>query len=218
MPSSATTKKNEHRRRRSPEARPQQILDAALEIFGEQGLAAARLDDIANRAGIAKGTIYLYFPTKEELFKAVVRREVVTRIEAAERFQRDHAELPSDQLLRRFLANYWNSIQQKTSTAMFRIVMSEIQKFPDLSEFYGREVIARAWSVVASMIQRGIDRGDFRPVDANLVTRVCVASFLMHAIWMSPDSPTHPMLKHLKRDELRDSLIDFFLSSLAPRA
>ncbi|MBI2796504.1 MAG: TetR/AcrR family transcriptional regulator [Gemmatimonadetes bacterium] len=218
MPASHTAPRVEHRRRRSPEERPQQILDAALEIFGEQGLAAARLDDIARRAGIAKGTIYLYFPTKEELFKAVVRREVVTRIEGAEQFQRDNAALPTADLLRRFLANYWNSIHQKTSTSMFRIVISELQKFPDVAEFYGREVVARAWSVVAAMIQRGIDRGEFRPVDANLVTRVFVASFLMHGIWIRPDSPTYPLLKHLKPDDLRDSLIDFLLSSLAPRA
>ena len=204
------------KRRRNPEQRPEQILDAALEIFGERGLAAARLDDIAHRADIAKGTIYLYFPTKEELFKAVVRREVVARIEDAERFQRDNADAPAAALLREFLANYWTSVRAKTSTAMFRIVISELHKFPDVSAFYGKEVIARAWSVVTAMIQRGIDRGEFRPVDPELVTRVFVASFLMHSVWMQPSSPGHAIIAKHSPDDLRDALLDFFLSSLAP--
>ena len=205
------------RRRRAPEERPGQILDAALDVFGAHGLAAARLDDIARRAGIAKGTIYLYFPTKEELFKAVVRREVVSRIEGAERFQREHADVPAPELLRSFLAGYWGNMRQASSTAMIRIVIAEVQKFPDVAEFYGREVISRAWSVIGRMIQRGIDRGEFRKVDASTVTRVFVAAFLMHAIWLRPDSPTYPMLKRLKPDDVRDQLLDFFLSSLEPR-
>ena len=218
MITSTTSKKRVIRRRRAPEERPEQILSAALEIFGEQGLAAARLDDIAQRAGIGKGTIYLYFATKEELFKAVVRREVITRIEDAERFQRDNADAPAAALLHEFLAKYWTSVRLKTSNAMFRIVMTELQKFPDLNAFYGKEVIARAWSVIAAMIQRGIDRAEFRPVDPHLVTRVFVASFLMHSVWMQPTSPSYPLLAHLAADDIRDALLDFFLSSLAPVA
>src|SRR6478752_3886523 len=84
-PSSPTKPNQEPRWRRLPEDRPRQILTAALEVFGERGLAAARLEDIAKRAGLSKGTIYLYFPNKEELFREVIRHTIIAQIERAER-------------------------------------------------------------------------------------------------------------------------------------
>src|SRR5437867_1171916 len=96
----------EPRWRRMPEERPRQILSAALAVFGERGLAAARLEDIAKRAGLSKGTIYLYFPNKEELFREVIRQTVVSRIEAGERQASEGADSAAA-ALERFVRDYW---------------------------------------------------------------------------------------------------------------
>ncbi len=202
------------RRRRHPEVRPQQILDAAHEIFGERGLAAARLDDIAKRAGVAKGTIYLYFATKEELFKAVVMREVVSGIESAEQAKRDWGQRSAEAFLRDFLGNYWSRTQSTGSRRMVRIVISELPKFPDLARFYGTEVIERAWKLVGEIIQIGIDRGEFTPVDARLVTRVVTGTFLMHAAWSDPASPAFHLVADVAPADMRDDLIEFFIRAL----
>ena len=203
------------RRRRDPDARPDQILDAALDLFGEAGFAAARLDDIARRAGLAKGTIYLYFPTKEDLFKAVVRREIVSRIEDAERNRTVAADVPARAYLRTFLENYWASTQAPTSLRMLRMVMGELHKHPDLARFYGKEVIERAWTLVASIVRQGIDRGEFRPIDPMLAARCITAAFLMHRAWSEPSSPGHHLVAHLEPAQLRDGVVDFFLNALA---
>src|SRR3954466_576520 len=107
---SAIPNTTEPRWRRLPEERPRQILAAALEVFGEHGLAAARLDDIARRAGLSKGTIYLYFPNKEELFREVIRQTVVAKIEANER-ELAAADRPATDVLREFMHNYWAFIR-----------------------------------------------------------------------------------------------------------
>ena len=203
------------RKRRDPDARPHQILDAALEVFGEQGFAAARTDDIAHKAGVAKGTVFLYFPTKDDLFKAVVRREIVARIEDAERLRADVGDVPAADFLRTFLDKYWSSTQAQSSLRMLRIVMGELHKHPDLARFYGTEVIERAWTLVASIVQRGIDRGEFRPIDPMLAARCITSAFLMHRVWSEPSSPGHHLVAHLAPDHLRTSLVDFYVSSLA---
>ena len=99
-------------RRRAPDARPQQILDASLAEFGEQGLAGARLDDIARRAGIAKGTIYLYFPNKEELFRDVVRQTIVARLEELGREFGQAGGGSATEQLRAYLRAWWASLKQ----------------------------------------------------------------------------------------------------------
>src|SRR5437763_9090071 len=100
----------EPRWRRLPDERPQQILTAALEVFGERGLAAARLDDIAKRAGVSKGTIYLYFSNKEELFREMIRDVVVGRLEAAERAVSESTSTATETLTD-FMRSYWARIR-----------------------------------------------------------------------------------------------------------
>src|SRR5881227_3256180 len=132
----------EPRWRRLPEERPQQIIDAALAIFGERGLAAARLEDIAKRAGLSKGTIYLYFPNKEELFREVIRNSVIAFIERAE----ERLEELGDplQALDAWMEGYWAWLRSPVFPAMHRLVNSEVHSFPDLAAFYAKEVIERA--------------------------------------------------------------------------
>src|SRR3569832_333654 len=125
----------EPRWRRLPEERPRQILAAALEVFGERGLGAARLEDIAKRAGLSKGTIYLYFPNKEELFREMVRQLVVAQLEGAEReFQ--SATVSATEALTQFMRRYWGFIRSRQFAPLFRLIHAEIRNFPDLARFY----------------------------------------------------------------------------------
>src|SRR5512132_1997897 len=141
--------------RRLPEERPRQILHAALEVFDERGLAGARLDDIARRAGVSKGTIYLYFPNKEELFREVVRAIVVDRLrDAASKAGEGN---PVDEL-KRYLRAHWDFVRSPEFQTIFKLVTGELHNFPELAEFYGREVVMPANQFMAGMIKRGIER------------------------------------------------------------
>src|SRR5690242_9529030 len=150
----------EPRWRRLPEERPQQIIDAALVEFGEHGLAAARLEDIAKRAGLSKGTIYLYFPNKEALFREMVRHTVVTQIEEGER-RYSEASGTATEALTDFMREYWKFIRSSQFAPLFRLIHAEIHNFPDLAQFYADEVVTRKNRLIASILTRGIDAGEF---------------------------------------------------------
>src|SRR3954447_1280741 len=143
---------SEPRWRRLPEERPKQILDAALAVFAERGLAAARLDDIAKRAGLSKGTIYLYFPNKEELFREVVRSTLVARIEEAEReMSRRSAETAVEQLSD-YIDGWWKYLRSPTYSTLYRLIIGELPRFPALAQFYADEVVRRAHTLVGGII------------------------------------------------------------------
>src|SRR5450631_1043869 len=120
--------------RRLPEKRPQQILDAALSVFAEHGIDAAKLEEIAARAGVSKGTIYLYFPSKEELFREVVRQKVGPAIANADRLV--SAEGTAEEQLRTYLAHQWECLGREDSEGWIRLVVFELHKYPDLADFH----------------------------------------------------------------------------------
>src|SRR3954469_9401923 len=172
----------EPRWRRLPEERPRQILNAALAVFGERGLAAARLEDIAKHAGLSKGTIYLYFPNKEELFREMVRTTVISALE--EREQRlTSATDSATEVLTAFMRDYWKFIRSEQFAPIFRLVHAEIHNFPDLAQFYATEVVARSHRLVQTLIARGIATGEFRDVDPVVAARMLASTFVMHGVW-----------------------------------
>jgi AcrR family transcriptional regulator len=171
----------EPRFERRKEARPGEILDAALDLFVERGFAAARLDDVAQRAGVSKGTVYLYFDSKEELFKAVIRSGIVRAIEAAEE-QVDRFEGESADLLRTLVAGWWTAIGSTRHSGIPKLMISEAQNFPELARFYNAEVIQRGSGLFARAVQRGIDRGEFRPVNVDYTVRALVSPLIMRSI------------------------------------
>ena len=210
---------SENRRRRNPEERPQQILAAALEEFGESGLAGARLEDIAQRAGVAKGTIYLYFPTKEALFREVIRTTVVVRIENAERELEAvdrAAHAPSaETTLREFMRAWWDTLRSTRYERMHRLVVGELHRFPDLVRFYSDEVVLRGRRLVAALIQRGIDRGEFRQMDAAVAARLTTSSIMTHAASICPTGVMND-LHGLPHEVVFDQVMDFILHALRP--
>src|SRR5262249_50535112 len=157
--------------------RPTEILSAALASFAERGFAATRLDDVATRAGVTKGTLYLYFDSKEELFKAVVRQELVPNIERAEAMVANSAA-PGAVLLGRLIRLFSGVIQSPLS-AIPKLVLTEAGNFPDLARFYADEVVDRGKGLLRSVIERGIRTGEFRPVDTESAVLCIIAPLLL---------------------------------------
>ena len=196
--------------RRCPEDRPEQIIKAALEVFGECGLANARLQDIAERAGVSKGTIYLYFPNKEELFREVVRQTAVAAIESGERTVTQGT--PTDQLFAA-MRGYWAFVRSPIFNTLHRLVLGELHQFPDLARFYADEVVARGLKLLGGIIRRGVETGEFREVDPAIAARMLVAMTVMNAIWRDERTGV-PLLCHKTDDEVFRELARFYLESL----
>jgi AcrR family transcriptional regulator len=151
-------------RQRRKEERPHELLDAALELFVEKGFAATRSEEVAARAGVSKGTLYLYFPSKEELLKAVIRDQLSSQIAAgAARAQGFGGS--AGELLLEVLTEWWSSVYDSNASGVFKLVITEVRNFPDIAEFYVREVIEPGKQVIGSIVQQGIESGEFRPVD-----------------------------------------------------
>jgi AcrR family transcriptional regulator len=167
--------------RRRKEARPAEILDAALACFAERGFAATRLDDVAARAGVTKGTLYLYFRNKEELFKAVVRQEVVPNIARAEA-QLAQADEPSTALLERVLSE-WAERAATPLSAIAKLILTEAGNFPVLARFYLDEVIHRGEAMYRALLKRGMARGEFRAIDPDYTVFCIVAPILLAMLW-----------------------------------
>lgn len=212
-----TPHERETRRRRDPEARPQQILEAAFVEFGQSGLAGARLDDIARRAGVAKGTIYLYFPNKEALFREMVQAATIAALEAAEeRLAASERETATAQL--RFVAaGWWSFLRTERFQVVQRLVMAELPQFPDLMRFYADEVVARGRRLVATIISRGVELGEFRAIDPEVGARMLSALAMTHSLWCGRRQ-FFPALLRRTDDQVLDELIDFFLHALRPEA
>ncbi len=167
---------------RRPEARPDEILDAALEVFGEQGFARARLEDVAQRAGVSKGTVYLYFDSKETLFREMVRAKGVAAIREAQAFVEGFTG-SNRELLVAFLTRMYEVIRAQNLSRISRLVQSELGGFPELAHFYTQEVILPSRRLVESILARGVAAGEFRPGMHAFASRA-VPMLLVHASQM----------------------------------
>ena len=172
----------EPRWERRKDARPGELAAAALELFVERGFAATRLDDVARRAGVSKGTLYLYFDSKEDLFKAVIREGYVTRItEFAERMKAYQGS--SADLVRELVNSWWEQIGATKLAGITKLMMSEAGNFPELANFYHDEVVVRGTGLFAAAIQRGIATGEFREVALDHAPRIACAPVIMLMLW-----------------------------------
>lgn len=167
---------------RRKQARPAEILEAALKVFAHKGFAAARMDDIAREAGVTKGTIYLYFENKEAVFKSLVRAAVgstlATVSEDVKTFQGS-----ARFLLRMVLTRVAQMLVESDKVVLPKIVISESSNFPWLAEFYRFEIIERGLQIFISLLEHGMAQGEFRKLPAAHVARLCVAPVLLGAIW-----------------------------------
>lgn len=201
--------------RRRKESRPGEIAAAALELFVEHGYAATKLEDVASRAGVSKGTLYLYFRDKEDLFRAVVDRMVVPTVERGEAIA-GRFDGSSGDLFRALLLDWWDSIRGSHRSGMTKLMVSESHNFPRAAEAFLKRVVLRRRRLLMQVLERGIARGEFRPVDLELAVRLAVAPILLASIW-----------EHSFRARDRDGIdtremirlhADIFLAGIAPGA
>ena len=164
---------------RRPEARPEEILDAALEVFGAHGYSAARLEEVAQRAGVSKGTLYLYFESKEALFREMVRARVVPAVAEAEELLKKH-DGSARELLEQVIRRMWVAVRDPRLAQIGRLVVGELGNFPELARFYYEEVALRSRRLMDAVLQRGVSSGEFRPV-ANRFAARAIPSLLMHS-------------------------------------
>jgi len=165
-------------RRRRKEARPQELLDAALALFVEKGFAAARTEEVAQRAGVSKGTLYLYYPSKEELLKAVISHYLSARIAEGAALAAAH-DGDASALLRGVLIDWWGKLYDSPAAGVFKLVITEVRNFPEIAEHYAREVIEPAHRLLGGIVQRGIALGEFRPVAVDHAVHSLVLPLVM---------------------------------------
>ncbi len=165
------------KRERRKEARPGELLNAALDLFVEKGFAATRAEEVAARAGVSKGTLFLYFQSKEELFKAVVRENISGRF-TEWRAELDAFEGTSPELLAYCMNSWWERVGITRASGITKLMMSEAKNFPELAAFYQQEVIMPGQALIRAILQRGMDRGEFRPMDLDYAVYVVIAPMI----------------------------------------
>jgi len=203
------TQKNAPGRRRRKDARPEEILVAALEEFAEKGYAATRLEDVARRAGVAKGTIYLYYEGKELLFQTVVRRAVAPQLDQLERRVQNYPG-SAESFLRGPFLTLQRHLVQSDVRRLLRVFLAEGTAFPELTEFYYREVVSRGMAIMRSVIERGVINGEFRPSALSELPQPLIAGALVALIWESLFGRGHP----LDTERMLETHIDLILDGL----
>ena len=198
-----------HRRK---EDRPAEIMDAALQEFVAHGFAAARLEDVARRAGCTKGTIFLYFANKQELFKEMVRALVLPRLEQAETLVEQHQGSYRD-LLEQLIRARWDMMVNSTASALPKLMFAEAGHFPDLARFYIDEVGARGQALIARVLRDGVAAGEFREMDAEVVAKVATAPLLVAAMWKHSFQP-HCQVT-IDQDRYFETAIDLLFRGIA---
>lgn len=167
---------------RRKNARPQELLAAALDLFVERGYAATRLDDVAARAGVSKGTLYLYFTNKEDLFKAVIREHLVPVLGEAEQTI-DQYEGHSRDLLRELILRWWERVGNTQLSGLMKLMMAESGNFPEVAQFYYDEIVLRGNAMIERALKRGMQRGELRKLDTEQVRHVIGAPVIMLMLW-----------------------------------
>ncbi len=201
-------------RRRRKEARPAELLEAAMAVFAEKGFAAARLEEVARRAGVSKGTAYLYFPTKEALFKAAIREVVVTRLVMGER-EVEEWQGSSAELLRRMLEQ-WAQLIRSRQGGLLKLIVAEARNFPDLAAWYHQEVGERGHRLITAVLARGIAQGEFRRGDVEAMAHVVACPMAFRAIWSNSVGPYETL--PLSDDRFYDTYFTLTLAGLRPEA
>jgi TetR/AcrR family transcriptional regulator len=202
-------------RQRRKQARPMELLDAALDLFVERGFAATRSEDVAARAGVSKGTLYLYYPSKEELLKAVISHNVVNQIaegsEIIRQFKGGSAEL-----LAMVLLLWWERIGETRASGIIKLMTSEVRNFPEVAQFYVDEVVTPSNQMLAEVIQRGVDRGEFRGVNVPEVVHALVGP-LIFLVLNKHSLGACSVTYRLQPRVVITALIDMVLNGLVPR-
>ena len=201
----------EPRFQRRKEDRPQEITAAAFEVFAEKGYARARVAEVAARAGVSKGLLYLYFETKQALFKAVIRSVVIRRIDALLAAV-ENTELSSEAFMRGPLIDFMKTLPGSPVAVVIRLLIAEGQQHPDLVDYYWDNVVARGLAALTTIVERGVERGEFRDTDVTRLPQLVLAPVMVFVIWRIL------FARHeLDTDRLIETQIDMLLTYIKAR-
>ena len=204
------------RRGRRKEARPGELLDAALDLFVEKGFAATRSEEVALRAGVSKGTLFLYFPSKEELFKAVIRENLSGRFaEWNEEFE--HFEGSSADMVRYCMRVWWERIGATRASGITKLIISEARNFPDIAAFYQQEVIRPGTDLIRRILVRGVARGEFRAIDVEYTVFSMIAPMIFLIMMKHSLGACAPQDYPLDPERYVEAQIDNLLQGLCVR-
>lgn len=186
---------------RRADARPDEVLDAALDLFITKGFAAARVQDIAAKAGLSKGTVYLYFPSKEAILEALVKRAIVPLVHSAAAAATQEGSDPRE-VLGTIVSFLSGGLSNPRNAAIPRIILSEAGNFPGLAEMYRREVLDRGLKTLTTVIERGIKSGAFRPVEPasavkNIIGPILANALMSQVFGLTPPDPETFAKQHL---------------------
>ncbi|PJI97608.1 TetR family transcriptional regulator [Acidovorax sp. 69] len=213
IPSSAASGTKRERRK---EARPGELLEAALDLFVEKGFAATRVDEVAARAGVSKGTLFLYFPSKEELFKAVVRENIAGRFAEWNNELETFAGTTSN-VLRYCYQVWWERVGSTKASGITKLMLSEAQNFPEIAQFYQQEVILPGQALIRRILERGIARGEFRPVNMDYAVYLVLAPMIFLMMWKHSVGACVPDALGLTPELYIETQIDNILHGLCVR-
>ena len=187
---------NTQPRKRRKEARPSELTAAALGLFVEKGFSATRLEEVAQRAGVSKGTLYLYFDSKEALFKAVIQEGIIPVVDESEAMAARHVG-SSFELMEKLLENWWTHVGDTAFAGIPKLMVAEARNFPEVAQFYYDNVLRRGQLLIGAALERGIASGEFRPMKVDSAIAVIIAPILMLLIWRfslasCEQQPTNP--------------------------
>jgi AcrR family transcriptional regulator len=170
------------KRERRKEARPRELLDAALALFVEKGFTATRAEEVAALAGVSKGTLFLYFQSKEDLFKAVIRENIGSLFpgwnEELDSFTGSSAEM-----VQYAMNAWWERVGNTAASGIAKLVISEAQNFPEVAAFYQADVVQPGTQLLQRILQRGVDSGEFRAMDTHKAVYALIAPMLFLMMW-----------------------------------
>lgn len=202
--------------RRKPEKRPDEILNGALIEFRARGFSSARIEDIARHAGLSKGTVYLYFSSKEEMLKELIRRTVrpiAERLKSiAEHVCSDCTDEPASEILRNMVSLIGKGLVNPKISAIPLVIIGEAGSFPEHADFYRREVIDVSMNALVTVIKRGIDRGEFKTVEPHYAVRTLMGLLLMQVIWNGVFAREND--PEISVDELLDTHLNIFFDGI----
>ena len=205
------------KRERRKEARPGELLDAALDLFVEKGFAATRVEEVAARAGVSKGTLFLYFQNKEELFKAVIRENLSGRLkEWSEEFETFEGSCAK--LVAYCMNAWWERVGNTRASGITKLMMSEATNFPELAAFYQQEVILPGQALIRRILQRGIDRKEFKPMDLDYAVYSLIAPMIYLIISKHSAGICMPHGMSLDPKKYIDSQVSTILHGMCVRA
>lgn len=202
----------EPRFQRRKEDRPQEITEAAFAAFAEKGYAATRVDDVAKRAGVSKGLLYLYFKTKEELFKAVVRSLVIPRVDALTA-RIDRADMPAEEFLRGPFLDFVKKLPGSPVAVVIRLLIAEGPKHPDLVQFYWDNVVSRGLAAISNLLERGVASGEFRRSAVNDMPHLVIMPVIFSVVFKLLFEE-----QSLDTDKLIETHVDMLLSQMKGEA